>query len=351
MKRRTVRSTPWFAAILTACCLCLAATALAHTPLGGLTPAISPDGKTLVVGGDNRVLYVVDPATFEIKSRVWLKTTIWRMAFNKDGSKLLVEDTSETLYYLNPADWKVEREVKKSGFMAPAYAADICAVKGGSKEISVISMTDAASKMKVTFEKRISSFGLNADGTRLAVISRYDKDTGEKNVKYGDIPKDLKGVDKAAFQQQNDGKTANLYIVEVPSGKILKETQIFYTTSDGALVLFDGDTVVAINYSDVNAKIPSEGDIEIFKLGGSNYGMGISRDQKLIATGGMRDGQYTKVEGMATVSFKTDRLSGWPEYFKGFCFDAEGNAYGTTSGYRLFKIEPGANVAKSGPVF
>ena len=348
---KTVRSAPLFAAIVAACCLCLAASALAHTPLGGLTPAISPDGKTLVVGGDNRVLYIVDPATFEIKDRVWFKTTIWRMAFNKDGSKLLVEDTSETLYFLDPANWTVEREVKKSGFMAPAYAADICAVKGGGKEISVISMTDAASKMKVDFEEQISSFGLNADGTRLAVISRYDKDTGEENVKYSDIPKDLKGIEKAAFQQRNDGKTANLYIVEVPSGKILRETQIFYTTSDGAVVFFHGDTVMVVNYSDVNAKIPSEGEIEVFKLGGSNYGIGISRDQKRIATGGMRDGQYTKVDGMATVSFKTDRLSGWPEYFKGFCFDADGNAYGTTSGYRLFKIEPGANVAKSGPVF
>ncbi len=348
---KTVRSAPLFAAIVAACCLCLAASALAHTTLGGLTPAISPDGKTLVVGGDNRVLYIVDPASFEIKKRVWFKTTIWRMAFNKDGSKLLVEDTSETLYYLDPANWTVEREVKKSGFMAPAYAADICAVKGGSKEISVISMTDAASKMKVNFGERISSFGLNADGTRLAVISRYDKDTGEKKVKYSDIPKDLKGADKAAFQQQNDGKTAILYIVEVPSGKILKEKQIFYTTSNGASVLFHGDTIMVVNYSNVNAKIPPEGDIEIFKLGKYNYGIGISPDQSLIATGGMRAGEYTKVDGMATVSFKTDRLSGWPEYFKGFCFDANGNAYGTTSGYRLFKIEPGANVAQSAPVF
>lgn len=39
----------------------------------------------------------------------------------------------------------------------------------------------------------------------------------------------------------------------------------------------------------------------------------------------MRDGQYTKVVGLATVSFKTDALPGWPEYFKGFAFDAEGN--------------------------
>jgi len=347
---KTLRSTRLLAAIVAAGCLWVAASALAG-PLGGLTPAISPDGKTLVVGGDNRVLYVVDPDTFEIKDRVWLKTTILRMAFNKDGSKLLVEDTSGTIFFLNSADWIVEREVKKSSFMAPAYAADICAVKGSSKEISVISMTDAASKMKVTFEKNVSSFGLNADGTRLAVISRYDKDTGEEEVKYSDIPEELKGVDKSAFQQRNDGKTSTLYIVEVPSGKVLKETQIFYTTSDGATVLFDGETVIVVNYSDVNAKIPPEGDIEVFKLGGSNYGMGLSRDQKLIATGGLRDGQYTKVADMATVSFAADRLPGWPEYFEGFCFDAEGNAYGTTSGYRLFKIAPGANIAKSGPVF
>jgi len=348
---KTVRSFHLFAVLFVACFLCQTPPASAHTPLGGLTVAVSPDGKVVAVGGENRVLYIVNPATFEVTNRVWLKTSIWGMAFNKDGGKLLVEDTSETLYFLNPANWTVEREVKKSGFMAPSYAADICAVKGGGKEISVISMTDAASKMKVTFEKNVSSFGLNAEGTRLAVLSRYDKDTGEKEVKYSDIPKELKGVEKAAFQQQNDGKTSTLYIIEVPSGKILQETQIFYTTSDGAIVFFQGDAVIVVNYADVNAKIPSEGDIEIFKLGGSNYGIGISRDQALIATGGMRDGQYTRVDGMATVSFKVDRLPGWPEYFKGFAFDDEGNAYGATSGYRLFKIEPGANVAKSAPVF
>ncbi|MCP5102345.1 MAG: hypothetical protein GY950_03150, partial [bacterium] len=81
----------------------------AHTPKNGLgAVAVSPDGKTIVVGGDTRTLYVLDPSSLEVKKRIWLKTNIYEMAFNKDGSVLVVEDTSETLYFVKATNWQIQ---------------------------------------------------------------------------------------------------------------------------------------------------------------------------------------------------------------------------------------------------
>ena len=53
--------------------IAFAAVSLARDPSwGGLAGlAVSPDGKTIVTGGQNRVIYVLDAATLEVKQRVW----------------------------------------------------------------------------------------------------------------------------------------------------------------------------------------------------------------------------------------------------------------------------------------
>ncbi len=57
--------------------------------------AVSPDGKTVVVGGQNRVLYVVDAETFEVKKRIWTRARVGALEFSKDGSTLVLEDDAE----------------------------------------------------------------------------------------------------------------------------------------------------------------------------------------------------------------------------------------------------------------
>ena len=90
----------------------------------------------------------------------------------------------------------------------------------------------------------------------------------------------------------------------------------------------------------------------MFKLDNSyNYGIGVSVDQKVIMSGGLSDGTYTKVDGLNKVKFQPDRLSGWPEYFKGFAVAGDGTAYGSTSAYRVIKIKPGGQFEKSVPVY
>ncbi len=336
------------------CILFSNAPAWSHTPLGGLAVAVSPGGKTIVTGGDNRVLYVLDPSTLRVKKRIWTESGIWRMAFNKNGEKLLVEDTTPTIRYFKTSDWKLERELKREGFMSTAPLVDtMAALDSGSKSVSVFSMTDGSIKKTVKTDVSISAFGIDPNAKRLAVISRYEKDKSEEKVAFKDIPKDLKGAAKKAFIQKNDGKTSVFFLYEIPSGKLLFKKKIFFSATNGSKLVFNKDSVLVICYNNVNAKIDTKtGNTAIFELGNSfNYGIGLSTDQKRIASGGLANGTYTMVDENVQKKFKITKIKGWPEYFKDFAFDSMGNLFGTTSGYRIITVNESGKVIKSVPVY
>jgi len=340
-----------FSVLLLFIFLSVVSTASAHTPLGGLTVAVSPDDMTIVTGGNNRVLYVMDAKSLKVKKRIWLKTSIWGLNFNQDGSRLLVEDTKGKIRFVSTETWKVMNKVDKASYLTVSMEANLCAGVKSKGKIIFFSMNDGSLKGKIAIDKYIGAFGLNAKGDKIAVLSRAEKDPAEKEVKLNDIPKDLKGVKRSEFRQKNDGKSSNFYIFEVPSGKELLRKKIFYKTSTGSRMLFDGDAVLILNYSDSNIRIDAQGNIRIFKIPHDGYAIGLSANHGLIGSGSMFKGSYTKVKGLESTEFEIDRLPGWPEYFKGFAFDSEGNAYGTTSAYRITKITPGGIVEKTVPIY
>jgi len=134
--------------------------------------------------------------------------------------------------------------------------------------------------------------------------------------------------------------------------KELLRKKIYFITAKGSQVLFDGEAVLILNYKNENAKIDSQGNTKMFQLLNSyNYGIGLSGNQESICTGGLAKATYTKVKGLESKELKIDKIPGWPEYFKGFAFDSEGNAYGTTSAYRILKIKPDGTIAKAVPVY
>ena len=129
----------------------------------------------------------------------------------------------------------------------------------------------------------------------------------EPKVPSGSIPKELKDVAKSEFIQRNDGKTGKLIVFEVPSGKVLREHDTFYT-SDGA-----------------------------------KTDMGLA--------GSLRDGARVGLPSWESVPFSLDRLPGWPEYFTRFVFHPDGTGYGVTTAYRLVKITKEGKIEKAVPVF
>ncbi len=330
--------------------------ALASTPLGGLAVALSPGGNPLVSAGDSRVLYVLDSGKMEVSRRIWLGVCIVDLQFSRDGSILLAEDTDGTVHAIDTKTWQVQKQMQKAGLMTAAQPADLMAGLNPDYNghiIRFLSMTDLSEKGKISFakEQKVVSMGLDAAAGKLAVLLESVADESES--KGAKPPADLRGTALEEFRLKNDGKTAMFMLFKVPDGTKLSEHKLWYSaSSSGWKILFHGDNALIINYSNLNAQISPSGEITLFSLDNSfNYGMGMSADQKIFMSGGLSHGTYTRVEGMNKVQFKLDRLSGWPEYFKGFAVAADGTAYGSTSAYRIIRISPAGTVDKSFPVF
>lgn len=322
----------------------------AHTPKNALgAVAVSPDGKTVVAGGDNRVLYVIDAASLEVKKRIWLKVGLYEAAFNKDGSVLVVEDTSETLHFIKTADWQVFNKVTKAGYMSPAPAVDLVAgLSSGyqTSTIKFISMSTGTWKDQVQFPGKVVAIGLNAQGNRLVVLANGPKGKEEKKP----TPKGLRGFEADVFRQKNDGRVSIVAEYAVPSGKKLSEQTIFYCAGYPLAIAAEKKTLF-IDY--VNLNIIIVGDkVDIFQGKSSyNYASGVSADRKSVLLGGLRDGTLVNVDDMTMKTFEIDTLPGWPEYYKGFAFGADGTGYGVTTSYRLVKINKNGMVEKVVPIY
>lgn len=326
------------------------------TPLGGLAVALSPAGNVMVAAGDNRVLYVVDPAKMEVVNRVWLGVCIIELEFNKDGTMVLAEDTDGTLHQVDAKTWKTVKQAPKASRMSAARNVDLAAGLNPDSNgyiVRFLSMTDLSERGKVALAKgeKVAAMGLDPEGARLAVLLEAVNDESEP--KATATPPELKGLAADEFRQKNDGKTSRFMVFKVADGSKISEHKLFYSTSStGWKVLFQGENVLFVNYSNMNARVNTKGEVTLFQLANSfNYGIGASADQKLLLTGGLSDGSYTATEGLSPLKFQPDRLPGWPEYFKKFAVAADGTAYGSTSAFRIIRIKPGGSFDRSFPVF
>lgn len=323
----------------------------AHTPKNALgAVAVSPDGKTIAAGGDNRVLYLIDPLSLKVQKRIWLKTNIYEMTFNNDGSILVVEDTSENLQLLNTRSWQVVHKVAKAGKFSAAPAVDLMAglASGYRKStVKLISMTNASQKGKIEFAGKVEAVGIDANGKRLVVLAQGPKDAEQKKKK----PKELRGLEADKFKQRNDGKVSILAEYDVASGKKLKEKTIFYTAGSSTQILVTRTNTYILSYSNINANIKGD-TISLFKSKSSyNYGIGISPDRKAFLVGGLRSGTLVKAANLEMIKFNIDTLPGWPEYYKGFAFGPDGTAYAGTTAYRLVRISKDGKSIQTVPVF
>lgn len=345
---RTLAATALFALTL------VPASSQAASPLGGLTVAISDDGSKLVAGGDTRTLLVLDPGTLEVKERHWIGYSITQLAFNKDASVLAVHDTSGDVVLFATSDWTKKAELKKRN----AFASNGTLIAGHDGDyqaptVFVHDFADGAEKTSVTLPEKtkIAALALSGDGSKLAILTQGDKDEEEPEVAYGDIPKDLEKTAKEEFKQKNDGKTSHLLIHDANTGEQLSEAKLFYTTGTNARLYFVGDELISLDYSNVNAKLSSNGDTTVFQLENSfNYGFAMSNDLGLIASGGLQNFSITKTDSLTAVTGKIDKLPSWPEYWKGFASSDGGAIYGATTAYRVFKLKPDGSVETSSPI-
>lgn len=323
----------------------------AGTPLGGLTVAVSEDAQQVVAGGDTRTLLVLDPSTLDVLARHWIGTTITGLVFNQSGSVLAVHDSADSVHLFATENWSKMAEIPKVVNFSAAPEAGLFAGQNGSYSepaVGVYNFDDGAPKASIALPKefKVALLALKEDGSKIALLTQSAKDENETKVERNDIPKELSGIERKEFEQRNDGDTSDYVVIDVASEAIESQAKTFYKERNGMMV-YRGDEVLIVGYSNVNAKVSPEGEFTLFQLEGSfNYGVGFTRDRSMVLTGGLMNVSLTPLETMTAVTGKIDKLPGWPEYWKGFSGTADGAAlYGATTGFRVAKFNPDGTIA------
>ncbi len=329
----------------------LASAAVPKNALGAV--AVSPDGATVVAAGDNRVLYVVDPASLEVKSRVHLGINPQEAVFSKDGATLAVWDTDGTITFYNVADWSVKTSVKGAEAIAFAPGGDVVAALGrpankDSTPVTLYALSDGSKKAEGLLTGAGKSIVAAPDGSSFAVLTER-KETADETKQ--SIPSDVKGLARTEFEMKNDGFASE--VIRLDAG--LKETGRTATWYSGHELLsgvIDGDTAWFAGYSNKNLKITGAGESSVYDLPtGFAYGFGVSPDGKTLASGALRNGGTLSLADGAVTSFKLENEGGWPEYFEVFAFAPDGSVYGGTTAYRLIHVAPDGTVKTAKPIY
>ena len=322
----------------------------AYTPKGALGAiAISHDGAQLVAAGDNRVLYVLDPESFEVKQRNWIEINPIDMVFSKDGQTVVALSTDPNLYFYNTSDWSLKNKIEDTGPMAYAAEADKLVYTDEDRKDATISIVDMATAKPTDVSFKVGmpviAVGVTPDASLIAVLGKPENTEAETKER---PPRELRGAEKITFKQQNDGKAAKIIWYNHKGEKVKEFDSWFSISSDPRIIMPDAENLYVINYSNENAHIVGE-EIKIFELSNSfNYGQNISPNQQWIGSGGLRRGSVTAINEQSK-TFEIDSLPSWPEYFEGFAVSNDGTIYGGTSAYRLVKV-PLGQVEKTAPI-
>ena len=324
----------------------------AAVPLGGLAVAVSADGTQLIAGGDTRAFYDLDPASLTVKRRVHFGRPIVDMAFATDGKTLAVESTGA----VSIVDAKTLKPIKvhdKLEQLSVAHDAGLLATRG-RKHVHIFSLADGSEKAKVPFDsmKGRPIFAISPDGKKLAMIGTGRTDESEPKLGYRDMPKDLKGLAKAEWQQKHDGKSGYFRVYEIGKDEPIVDKKVFFSAPGSGRACWQGTSVVLVSYDNSNAIFDSAGEPKMFQLGNSyNYGKGFAPGGGVILSGGLRSATRTTVPDMAGTKFKLDEQPGFPEYWKSFSFAADGVGFGGTSAYRVARIKTDGTIEKAAPIF
>ncbi len=358
MRRNLLLSTALLASLSLAPAL-LAPPAAADTPknaLGAL--AVSPDGTTLAAAGDNRVLYLVDPATLEVRERLYIGTNPLDLFYSADGKTLALHSTDDDIILLSTETWQPTGKVEDVQLLAHAAAADALVVLGRAKKqsdgsylapLSVISLADGSVALSGGVAGNAAALASRPDASGFAVLTKQVDDPDEPKE---EPPAETKGFDKDIFKQQHDAKSSEIILIGA-DGAETGRTKTWYGTGSTLTGIWDGEAVHFVGYSNDNLTVSAAGEtVAMFEGPVSyNYGMGIAPDQTRIAVGSLRDGGVVTLADGSSAGFKLDAEAGWPEYFEGFTFAPDGSIYGGTSAYRLVHVAPDGTLQKVVPIY
>src|SRR5262249_25070171 len=138
------------------------------------------DGKLVAVGGQNRVIYLVDADTLQVKRRLYFGVRIGELHFTRDGKKLLVEDETDTLSLLDLATGKVAARLSNVNGLTVHPGTNQLVVRDLSEVVKgrllVLSPDDLKARGQVELPDRPVAWAFVSGGKGLVVLgtSKYE---------------------------------------------------------------------------------------------------------------------------------------------------------------------------------
>jgi len=355
MQRRSAAG--WLAALALA--VVSSSSVSAATPKDALGAiAVSPDGGTIAAAGDNRVLYLVDPASLEVRQRIAIGTNPQELWYSSDGSTLAVLTTDDEVLFFDTATWTEKGVLEDVQAVAHAAAADALVVLGRPKKgadgakttvLLVQPLTGGAPVSEIAVAAEAAAIASKPDASAFAVLTKQAKDESETKQ---DPPADLKGIDKEIFRLQHDQQASEIVLI-AGTGAETGRQKTWYSQSAALTGVYAADAIHFLGYQNKNAKFGLDGALLAVYEGpvSYNYGLGPDAAQARIAVGTLRDGGIVSLADGTSVTFRIDQSRGWPEYFEGFAFAPDGSLWGGTTAYRLVHVGPDGTVIAAKPVF
>ncbi|MCG6904583.1 MAG: hypothetical protein LJE68_18080 [Rhodobacter sp.] len=318
--------------------------------------AVSPDGATVMVAGDNRVLYTVDAATLDVTSRRYVPEQIRWMQYSSDGDTLFWRTQERTFAAVGLGSFKTRFSAENISSVAYAPGASRLLLlennyKGGVLHLLAAHNGKNVLKLEMP-ELRTEDATISDDGATALLLTNSESSDAEEKAQPGS---DLKGHAKFEFRQQHDGYISKIVAVDLKAGTFAVASS-WYRISNPSQVRMLGDAAVFVNSVSDSGTVGADGSSRLLDLGerfsshirisddGESIVMSSGRD---VAVHPLADG----VAGAPVRELEADDLPGPSERVTAMDEAADGTLYLGTSGYRLWKVAPGASEVQAAPVF
>ncbi len=316
----------------------------------------SPAGDALLVAGDNRVLYTLDPATLQVTDRLHVPGLIRWLGHSADGQTLFLRTDDRVFEARSAGSFKLRYKVEDIAEVAHARDANRIALMENGYKGGVVHLLQAENgKAMIRVELpdiKTDVIALDPGGRRALILTKSAKSEAEPKET---PPGDLRGHAKYVFQQEKDGYVSTVVDLDLQSGDF-KTADTFYRVSFPAQITMIGDRALVVKSRHDSAWIGPDGSAQLIDMGEDYVASArISADGETVMLMSGTEVAFHALGGAAAGALlreaRADKIAGPAERVTAFDEAADGTVYFGTSAYRLWKIAPGATEIEAVAVY
>ncbi|WP_323769463.1 WD40 repeat domain-containing protein [Antarctobacter sp.] len=318
------------------------------------TISVSPDGKTVLVGGSNRTVYTISAETMEVTGRRYVPQLVRQIVHGAIGEMVFFRDDADVLtaYKVDGMTeaWQVS-DVDDMVYDAPSRV--IAALDKHFKDDSVrlLQASTGEQLARVAMGKiKADLIALEPGAGKALILTGYTKTDAEQKQ---DEPTDLTKLQKADFKQKTDGYVSNVVTVDFVAGSF-EMAETGYRVSYPKAVRLDGDKMMVLRTNMDSMLLGPDGTGELIDLGEDYFNhAGIdAKGESYILSKGV-ELRFVPVNGEGAEGLlKGDRLRGGPaEWITAMTEASDGTLYFGTNAYRLLKVGPTRGKIEIMPIY